>query len=143
MASRKSTKSRRPNGAAHPAVNGYLRKTIGGKRNLEHIHVAEKAMGRPLPLGAEVHHVDEDRANNANSNLVICPDSSYHKLLHMRARARDACGNPNWRKCELCHTWDDTENLLIGKRGQAKHAACVRQYFRDYRAARRAKGAIS
>lgn len=44
---------------------------------------AELALGKPLPLGAEVHHV-HDRADT----LVICQDREYHLLLHARMRAR-------------------------------------------------------
>jgi len=31
-----------------------------------------------------VHHVDGNRSNNTPSNLVICPNDSYHSLLHAR-----------------------------------------------------------
>lgn len=71
----------------HPrAVNGYV---------LEHILVAEKALGRFLPLGSPVHHVDGDRTNNAPSNLVVCEDAAYHNLLHRRMRALEASGDPS------------------------------------------------
>jgi hypothetical protein len=65
----------------HRATNGYV---------LEHIIVAEKALGRPLEEKHPVHHFDLNRANNANSNLVICEDEAYHKLLHQRQRALEA-----------------------------------------------------
>ena len=69
-----------------------------------HIIVAERALGRFLPEGAEVHHVDEDKGNFSNSNLVICQDAAYHRLLHFRARIVRAGGNPNTdRVCCKCH----------------------------------------
>jgi hypothetical protein len=73
----------------------------------EHILVAEKALGGFLPPGAEVHHVDTNRANNGNDNLVICPDHAYHALLHARMLARSICGNPNFRPCTTCSMYDD------------------------------------
>lgn len=95
----------------------------------EHIVIAERALGRPLPPEAVVHHVDEDRANNAPSNLVICPDRAYHNLLHQRMRARDACGNPNWLRCCRCKTYDDPANLSVSG-GRAYHRACNAEHVK-------------
>ena len=78
-----------------------------------HIRIAEKALGKPLPKGVQVHHADENTMNNANSNLVICPDKNYHHLLHKRLRAMKATGNPNLRKCVICKQWDDPKNLYF------------------------------
>lgn len=90
----------------HPRAdpNGYV---------LEHIVVAEQALGKALPPGAEVHHVSGDRGNNHPQNLVICQDHAYHMLLHARQAARDACGHAAWRKCWACKEWDDPANLHV------------------------------
>lgn len=50
---------------------------------LQHVLVAEKALGRPFKRGEIVHHVDGDKSNNVNSNLLIC-DAGYHRSLHNR-----------------------------------------------------------
>jgi len=107
---------------------------------LEHVLVAERALGRTLPIGAEVHHVDGDGMNNAGTNLVICPSRAYHRLLHVRQRALDACGHGGWRKCPFCKRYDDTANMSHQQprrnpSGGFVHAACKQAYQQQYRSA--------
>lgn len=69
----------------------------------EHILIAEAAIGKYLPDGAVVHHVNGIRNDNRNSNLVICENDQYHRLLHARQRVLDAGGDPNTDKiCSAC-----------------------------------------
>lgn len=76
---------------------------VQGGQDFEHRMVAARALGRALPPRAQVHHVDGDRRNNTPSNLVICEDMAYHKLLHARARIVAAGGDPNTeRVCCRC-----------------------------------------
>jgi hypothetical protein len=58
----------------HPRADsrGYVR---------EHILIAEKALGKPLPPKAVVHHANGSRNSGP---LVICQDRAYHWLLHRR-----------------------------------------------------------
>ena len=80
-------------------INCYPKQN--GKRL--HVTIAEGALGHSLPVGAEVHHVDENKSNNRNSNLVICQDHAYHSLLHVRARVLRAGGDPNTQRiCADC-----------------------------------------
>jgi len=65
----------------------YKRRLNGeGDATDVHIRVAEKALGKRLPKGAVIHHIDEDHSNNAPANLVICPNQSYHMTIHNRMR---------------------------------------------------------
>lgn len=106
----------------HPRANrGYV---------LEHTLIAEKAIGRYLPLSVEVHHWNECRGDNQNSNLVICEDLHYHRLLHVRMRAYRACGNPSARKCHICKAWELDIPLMGGKR---VHYECKRRYDKQRR----------
>ena len=77
---------RAKNGSGFIDGMGYKRIRHQGKETREHRIIAEKALGRPLRGSEQVHHVDENRSNNKNSNLVICPDNAYHQLLHKRQR---------------------------------------------------------
>lgn len=68
----------------------YVMIRVDGSYIGEHILIAEKALGKPLPAKALVHHVDRDGTNNNTKspwNLVVCPDQGYHMLIHARARA--------------------------------------------------------
>lgn len=66
---------------------GYILLTVDGKRKYEHIHLAEKALGKLLPEGAVVHHMNNTPWDNHTPfNLVVCSDQAYHMLLHKRAR---------------------------------------------------------
>lgn len=68
-------------------TNGYYVLTIEGRRVYEHIHKAEQALGKRLPKGAVVHHMNGVRHDNDTPfNLVVCPNQAYHLLLHRRAK---------------------------------------------------------
>lgn len=106
----------------HPRTNssGYV---------MEHIVVAENALGRFLPPRAEVHHFNEDRTQNQGSNLVICENRAYHCLLHLRLRAYRATGNPEARKCKYCKKWD--MDVRVYKGGECRHGGCQSKDFRN------------
>jgi len=115
--------------------NGYHRRSINGKEKSQHVLIAEKALGRFLPKGAQVHHVNGNGLDNRSSNLVICQDQAYHSLLHLRTKAIDECGNANWRKCYRCGRYDDPDNLSINKK-YAYHKSCEAEYQRNRRCAK-------
>lgn len=95
----------------------------------EHTLVAERALGKHLPVGAEVHHVNEDKSDNRPENLVIVQDSSYHQLLHRRMRAYRACGDARALKCCYCGKYDAPENLKsFAVHSTARHLECQVRY---------------
>lgn len=108
---------------SHPkAHNGYV---------YEHRLVVERALGRALPPGAVVHHVNGDKADNRPANLVVCESESYHRTLHRRQRAFDASGNPDWPVCNYCGEYDDPNNMWVNPKGRQRwHQECRNRYRR-------------
>lgn len=123
---------RRPKGSGTLRSRGDCLVTVAGRHVFEHVLIAERALGKPLPPGACVHHVDENPANNNPLNLVICPDQAYHSLLHVRARALAACGNADWRKCKRCGKYDSVTRLSVYG-NEAVHPECNRAHAKLYR----------
>jgi hypothetical protein len=97
-------KLKKPPATRYPVVYvpGHPRANSSGCVAL-HIMLAERALGRRLPPGVEVHHVDGDRHDDKPTNLVICQDRVYHHLLHVRAKVVRAGANPNTHiYCGVC-----------------------------------------
>lgn len=97
----------------HPRANryGYV---------FQHILIAEKILGKPLPPNVEIHHFP---GSKQFTHLVICEDHKYHCFLHQRYRALKGCGHPDWRKCSFCKQYDDPQNLRIIDR-RVYHLVC-------------------
>lgn len=135
----------RTDGAPFMDADGYMRvflpehpkaKRANGNSVFEHVLVAERALGKFLPDRAVVHHHDGIRSHNTGANLVICEDAAYHNLIHARQRAFEACGNPDWRRCNMCHQWDDPENMFVGNQ-VTRHRSCYNEWNREARARRK------
>lgn len=87
-----------------------------------------------MKVSEEVHHFNEDKADNCPGNLVICK-RAYHKLLHIRQNAMNDCGNPDWRRCAHCRRHDDPINLRSDKH-RFFHQACRNAYLTANRLAK-------
>jgi hypothetical protein len=111
---------------------GYLR--VAGNAKL-HVSIVTAALGHPLGRRHSVHHVDGNKLNNENVNLVVCQDESYHQLLHYRARALRASGHADWRRCKYCDCWSAPSEMYVHPR-KAKHTwhrECRNQWRREMR----------
>ena len=79
----------RPAGAGS-LDRGYQVFTTNYEKTRAHRMIAERALGKPLPKDAVVHHMNSDILDNETPlNLVICPNQSYHMLLHSRMKAHE------------------------------------------------------
>lgn len=75
-------------GGTSETRGGYLREYVGCVNGhtvykFQHRRIAEVALGRLLKPGEVVHHIDGNKLNNANNNLLIC-SQSYHGWLHRK-----------------------------------------------------------
>ncbi len=124
---------RKVNSAGRPMLlmPGHPRADVKGYV-LEHLAVAERALGRPIPDVVVVHHVNEVKSDNRNANLAIFPDQGYHQALHGRLRTLRAGGNP-WtqRLCGPCATVKDlsafrrsSSGVVAGVCIACRNAAC-------------------
>ncbi len=62
-----------------------LRPYRNGRMEWAYRLIAEKVLGRLLKKGEHVHHINTDRTDNRNSNLLIC-SHAYHRLIHCRMK---------------------------------------------------------
>lgn len=109
-------------------ISGYPVISRGGKEYRVHRYRAERALGRSIPHGVEIHHVDGDK-HNPNARLVICQNRAYHELLHVRQRVQEHGGNPDTDKiCSSCknlrNKCDFNVNNATGDRLSAYCRSC-------------------
>lgn len=137
-----TNETRRLRGQGNITPLGYVEIVRNGIRKGQHVWAAEKALGKKLPPGAEVHHVDGNPSNNSPTNLVVCPDRSYHWLIERRTRAFNACGHADYVRCSYCKEYDAEENMVMNKNGKyGHHRKCEREYQRKRKVLKLSVGA--
>jgi len=92
----------------HPASNS-------NKYIQEHRLIVEKAIGRPLKKTECVHHFDEVKDNNVNTNLVACQDWGYHQTLHKRTRRLKMTKNQSKKRSDLMTLKEETVDFVLKK----------------------------
>ena len=77
-------------GRAYQRKDGYWQISSGPNQGkLLHRLIYEENFG-PIPEGFHIHHLDNDKNNNALENLVLISKSNHHKL-HF-----NMINNPRW-----------------------------------------------
>lgn len=61
----------------HPDSGYVMITTDEGARELEHVYIAERMIGRKLLPTEIVHHIDENRQNNSEENLLVMSRSQH------------------------------------------------------------------
>jgi hypothetical protein len=64
-----------PSAMLTPTWKGYV---------FEHRYIIEKRIGRSLKKSEVIHHLDGDKENNNNENLLLCVDARKHEELHQK-----------------------------------------------------------
>lgn len=89
------------------------------KRKFDYVLKIERLLGHELQKGVEIHHIDDNPSNDTNSNLVVCENRAYHRLLHFRQRILSAGGDPDKdRICTKCGQVKEKENFYFHKSGR-------------------------
>ena len=118
-------------------IDGDGFEMIVGTNKRMHTYIIEGVLGRKLKKSETIHHIDENRANNENSNLIVC-SRKFHPFLHKRINALAEKGSVNAEKCNYCGCYDFKENMYVYKKtGRAFHRECQNKYRRErYKRAR-------
>jgi hypothetical protein len=119
----------------HFDEQGYVRSTVrrGLGRGRERLHrvIASRVIGRPIGR-AVVHHVDDDRANNRNDNLVVLENQGEHASLHYRRDVLRAGGDPfSDALCALCRSVHPKAESFKQAGGSWRGRACDNAYKRE------------
>lgn len=96
----------------------------------EHIIIAEKMLGRELKKGETVHHIDHNRGNNLENNLMVFITNADHSRYHKTGVAIKLydgtyyspeeinrcviCGKPisyKAKKCKACYLSTQKSNI--------------------------------
>lgn len=72
----------------------------------EAVVIVERLLGKKLPRGAVVHHVNENPLDNRHANLVVLQNQGMHNIVHGRAKALAATGNARAKPCRFCHKYE-------------------------------------
>ncbi len=71
-----------------PIKKTYKKIYVNGKRVLEHRHVMQCKLNRPLTENEEVHHINGNSKDNRINNLIILNKLSHAKITHKESRYR-------------------------------------------------------
>jgi hypothetical protein len=80
---------------------GYLKALWHGRRTFVHHIVMMRALGiLALPVWAEVHHIDEDKKNNAIDNLALVTKAGHRRIHFLQEKDSKALSSRKFKLAE-------------------------------------------
>lgn len=115
---------------ANVRSDGY----VAEGRRLVHREMVEAVLGKPLPKGAEIHHVNDDRGDNRNDNFAVLQNKAEHRWLDMRRRIFRRGGRPF--KDRICYDCDAVKPIEEFSKpiGRSQCKECCAAQARRWRA---------
>ena len=140
----------------HSRRSGWTRRNVGGqmrykcinrkgnKTSYVHRKVIEDVLGKPIPDGLQVHHINGNRLDNSIKNLQLISHKD-HRRIHQGWRP---VGQDKWEKlCSKCNRWLEVnrENFWFRSTGKVVHIckSCSRLAGNHWYRTRRSKHAAS
>lgn len=138
---RREEKNGHWHGGRYVNPDGYVEIRVNGKRKLEHRHVMEQVLGRPLKRNELVHHRNDDKTDNRPGNLELMTSSQHMKHHNPNGPRRTSHHVP----CRICGSIVETTFTGDLTRIVCSSLTCksvqARAYLKAYRARKRAKRA--
>ena len=93
------------------------RQELNGRNSIgRHRLTVYEATGKFYKHPIVIHHIDENKENNSNTNLVVCPDQAYHLHIHYRQSVLDDGYHPDvHNKCTDCEEYKLHEDFSKNK----------------------------
>jgi hypothetical protein len=107
---------------------GYVEIRVGGKRRLEHTHVMECHLGRPISKGEVVHHRNDDRQDNRLENLELMTISQHMRLHNPHGPRR----TEQTATCRICGGTFQTRAARVTPNLRCSNEACRKEANRQY-----------
>ena len=99
---------------------GYLAIRVNGNEE-KRIHrlIVEEVLGKSLPKGAVVHHIDGNYLNNAKNNLIVLQNSQEHKRLHTLQRLQNL--GVEFGRTHYCYKCKEIKSVECFTKGARYH----------------------
>ena len=112
-----------PNGKYQHRFNPLHHKAYGDGSVYEHVLIAEEKLGRRLSEDETVHHIDGDKQNNVQANILVFSTNAAHTTFHHGGKlifnedGTVSCSSTRIKTCAKCG------KTFKGDRGKTKYCS--------------------